>query len=78
MQPYDFSQAPPDSIAHNRTTKSLLDAEAEAALRQIVRLYESSEVGTRVAFAGAVDNVKLRLLHQPRFARICLPGFIRA
>jgi len=73
VQPHDFSQAPPDSIAHKRTAKSLLDAEAEAALRQIVRLYESSEVGTRAAFVGAVDSVKLRLLHQPRFARIFLP-----
>jgi len=78
VQPSNFSQAPPDSIAHNRTAKSLLDAEAETALRQIVRLYKSSEVGTRAALAGAVDGVKLRLLHEPRFARILLPGFIRA
>ena len=78
MQPCDLSHAPPDSIAHNRTAKSLLDAEAESALRQVVRLYKSNEVGTRAALPGAVHGVKLRLAHQPRFARILLPGFTRA
>jgi hypothetical protein len=78
VQPRDLSHAPPDSITHNRAPKSLLDAEAKPALRQVVRLYKSSEVGTRAALPGAVHGVKLRLLHQPRLARILLPGFIRA
>ena len=84
VQPNDFAQTAPDSIAHNRTTESLLDAETKPALREIVRLYESSEVGTRTAFAGAVDGVKLRLLREftrlggPNFARKLQPGFIRA
>jgi hypothetical protein len=78
VQPRNLTQAPPDSIAHNSATKSLLDAEAEAALRQIVRLYKSSEVGTRAALPGSVHGVKLRLLYQPCFARILLPGFTRA
>ena len=84
MQPDDLAHTAADSIAHNRTTESLLDAETKPALREIVRLYESSEVGTRTAFAGAVDGVKLRLLREftrlgaPNFARKLQPGFIRA
>jgi hypothetical protein len=35
-------------------------------------------VGTRAALSGAIDGIKLRLLHEPRCARILLPGFIRA
>jgi hypothetical protein len=78
VEPHDFADAPPDTIAHDRAAQSTLDAEAEAALRQVVRFHENSEVGTRAALAGAVHGIELRLAHQPRFARILLPGFIRA
>ncbi len=78
MQPRDFPQAAPDSIAHNRTAESPLDAEAKPALREIVRLYKSCEVGTRTALSGPIDGVKLRLLREPDFARKLLPGFTRA
>jgi hypothetical protein len=61
VQPNDLAQTAPDSIAHNRTSESLFDAEAKPALREIVRLYESSEVGTRTALAGAVDGIELGL-----------------
>ncbi len=78
MQPREFAQASPDSIAHNRAAERLLDAEAKAALWQVVRFYKSCEVGTRAALARAVDSIELRLSYQPRFARILQPGFTRA
>ena len=78
VQPRQFAQAPPDSIAHNRAAKRFLNAEAKAALRQVVRFYKSCEVGTRAALAHAIDGIKLRLRYQPRFARKLQPGFTRA
>jgi hypothetical protein len=78
VQSRKLAQTPPDSIAHNRTAKGFLDAEAKPALRQIVRFYKSCEVGTRASLAGAIDGIKLRLRCQPRFARILQPGFTRA
>jgi len=78
VQPNNLAQTAPDSIAHNRTAESLFYAEAKPALREIVHLCKSSEVGTRTALAGAVDGVKLRLLHKPDFARKLQPAFIRA
>src|SRR5712692_3343112 len=67
---HDLAQAPPDTIAHYRPAQSLLDAEAESALRQFVGAEENCEVGTRTALPGAVDSIKLSPPHQPRFARI--------
>src|SRR5229473_3698198 len=56
---HDFAQAPPDTIAHYRSTQSLLDAEAESALRQFVGAEENCEMGTRTALSGAIDGIKL-------------------
>src|SRR5713226_3739938 len=70
---HDLAQAPPDTIAHYRPAQSLLDAEAESALRQFVGAEENCEVGTRTALPGAVDSIKLSPPHQPRFARIQIP-----
>src|SRR4029077_17708549 len=64
---HHFAQAPPDTIAHYCAAQGLLDAEAEAALRQSVGTEENGEVGTRTALSGAVHGVKLSAPHQPRF-----------
>src|SRR5260370_8174015 len=66
---HHFAQAPPDPIAHYRAAQSLLDAEPESALRELVGAEENCEVGTRTALSGAVDSSKLSAPHQPRFAR---------
>src|SRR6266481_7953696 len=63
---HDLAQAPPDPIAHYRSTQSLLDAEAESALRQFVGAEKNCEVGTRTALSGAIDGIKLSAPHQPR------------
>src|SRR5713226_4062093 len=70
---HDLAQPPPNTIAHYRPAQSLLDAEAESALRQFVGAEENCEVGTRTALPGAVDSIKLSPPHQPRFARIQIP-----
>jgi len=78
MQPDRFSHPPPDTIAHHRSTQRPLDAEAEAAERQVVRFQEHGEVGTRAALPVAVNGVEVRLAHDSRAARILLPRFTRA
>ena len=65
----DFPQAPPHAVAHYCAAQSLLDAEPEAADRLSTGANENSEVGTRVALAGAVHQIKLALAHQLGFAR---------
>jgi hypothetical protein len=69
MAAHDLANSPPDTITHYRATQGLLEAEAKAALRQLIRAKENSEVGTRAALPGAVHGVKLSAPHQPRFAR---------
>jgi hypothetical protein len=69
MAAHHLANAPPDTITHHRATQGLLDAEAEAALRQLIRAKENSEVGTRAALAGAVHQIKLAFPHQLGFAR---------
>jgi len=70
---HHFAQTPPDPIAHHRPAQRLLDAEAEAALRQFIGAEENCEVGTRAALSGAVHGIKLCLPHKPRLARKFLP-----
>jgi hypothetical protein len=60
---HDLAQAPPDTIAHYGSTQSLLDAEAESALRQFVGAEKNCEVGTRTALSGAIDGIKLSAPH---------------
>jgi hypothetical protein len=78
MQPYQFSNAAPDTIARYRPAQRSLDAKAKAALRQVVRFQEHGEVGTRAALPVAVNSVEIRLAHDARAARIFLPRFTRA
>ncbi len=78
MEPYHFSNAAPDTIACHRSAQRSLDAEAEAALRQVVRFQEHGEVGTRAALPVAVNSVEIRFTHDARAARILLPRFTRA
>src|SRR5258708_3131725 len=70
---HDLAQSPPDPIAHYRTAQSLLDAEAESALRQFIGAEKNCEVGTRTALSGAIDGIKLSAPHQPHFARKQIP-----
>jgi hypothetical protein len=66
MTAHDLTNPSPDAIAHHRAAQRFLDAEAEAALGQLVRAKENSEVGTRAALPGAVHSVKFSPPHQPR------------
>ena len=75
---HDLSQPPPDAIAHYRAAESSLDAEAEAALRQIVRFRENGEVGIGTALPMTVNRVEVRLAHEAHGRRIRQPGSIRA
>ncbi len=46
MAAHDLAEAPPNTIAHHRAAKRLLDAETKPALRQFVGAEENSEVET--------------------------------
>ena len=78
MKPNNFAGAPAHAIAHYRATESTLDAEAETALRQIVRFRENGEVGIGTALPMTVNRVEVRLAQEMRGRRIGQPGFIRA
>ena len=78
MKANNFAHAPAHAIAHYRATESTLDAEAETALRQIVRFRENGEVGIGTALPMTVNRVEVRLAHEMRGRRIGQPGFIRA
>jgi hypothetical protein len=78
MQPHHFPDAPPDTITQHRPAQRSLDAEAEAALRQVVRFQEHGEVGTGAALPVAVYSVEIRFAHDARVPRIFLPFLTRA
>jgi hypothetical protein len=78
MKPNTFADAPAHAIAHYRATESTLHAEAETALRQIVRFQENGEVGIGTALPMTVNRVEVRLAQEMRGRRIGQPGFIRA
>jgi len=78
MKANNFAGAPAHAIAHYRATESTLDAEAETALRQIVRFRENGEVGIGTALPMTVNRVEVRLAHETRRRRKAQPGFIRA
>jgi hypothetical protein len=73
-----FANAAANAIAHYRAAESALDAEAEAALRQIVRFRENGEVGIGTALPMTVNRVEVRLAHEAHGRRIRQPGSIRA
>jgi hypothetical protein len=79
MTAHNLSHTPPNAIAHYRPAQRLLDAEAEATFRQLVRAKENSEVGIRAAFACAIHSIKLSPPHNPRFAgKLQTPRLTRA
>lgn len=79
MAAHDLSNSPPDAITYHRPAQGLLDAETEAAHRQLVDAKENCEVGTRAALSGAVYGIEIAAPHQPRLAReFHAPGIIRA
>jgi len=84
MEPDHFADAPADAIPHDRPAESALDAEAETALRQVVRSRENGEMGIGTTLPMAVHRVEIRFAHQLASCRgLCTarklgPGFIRA
>jgi hypothetical protein len=65
MAAHHFPYTPSDAIAHYRAAESFLDAESEAAVRQLVCAKKNSEVGIRTALPGAVYGVEISAPHQP-------------
>jgi hypothetical protein len=78
MKANNFAHAPAHTVAHYRAAQSTLDAEAETALRQVVRPRENGEVGIGTALPKTVNRVEVRLAHETHGKRIGQPGFIRA
>jgi len=73
MAAHDLSNPPPDAVAHHRLAKRLLDAEPEAAVRQLVGAKENCEVRAGTALSGAVDSIELPAPNEPRLARKMQP-----
>jgi len=69
MAAHQLTQAPPDTIAHYRSAKRLLDAEPETALRPFIGAEENVEMGTGASLPGAVHIVEFSAPLQPRFTR---------
>jgi hypothetical protein len=63
------SQAPPNTISHYRAAERLLDAEAEAALGQLIGAKKNNEVRTGTPASSAIDGVEVSAAHQARAAR---------
>jgi len=79
MTTNSFPQATANTIAHYRAAESLFNAEAEAALRQLIGAKKSNEVRAGTPSAGAIDSVEISATHQARVARKLKAGhFIRA
>jgi hypothetical protein len=64
-----FAQASSHAVTHHRAAECLLDAEAEAAQRQVIGTKKDGEVGTRAALPGTVNRVKLAAAHQTYASR---------
>ena len=74
-----FAQPPPNTISHYRAAESFFDAEAEAALWQLIGSKKNHEVRTGTPAAGAIDGVEISAAHQARVARkVEARSFIRA
>lgn len=72
-------QAAPDTISHYRSAQSLLDAEAEAAVGQLIGAKKNNEVRAGTPAAGAIDGVEISAAQQARFTRKAQAlDFIRA
>jgi len=69
MLAHHFSNASAHAIAHHGISQSLLDAETETRLRQIVRAQEDREVGTGAALARPINGIKIIAADEPRLAR---------
>jgi len=62
-------QATTNTIAHYRAAESLFNAEAEAALRQLIGAKKNNEKRAGTPSAGAIDRVEISTAHQARVAR---------
>jgi hypothetical protein len=74
-----LAQAASNAISQNRASESLLNTEAEAAVRQLIGAKKNNEVRTGTPSAGAIDGVEVSATHEPSVARkIQALDFIRA
>lgn len=72
-------EAAPNTIAHYRAAESLFDAEAEAAVGQLVGAKKNHEVRVGTPAAGAIDCVEIAAAHQTSVAgKAQALDFIRA
>jgi hypothetical protein len=78
MEADHFADAPAHTVAYYRAAEGALDAEAEAALRQIVRFRENGKKGIGTALAMAVNGVEIRFANKSSGRRIGTPGATRA
>ena len=69
MTTNSLPQATANTVAHYRAAESLLDAEAETALRQLIGAKKNNEVRAGTPPAGAIDSVEISAAHQARVAR---------
>ena len=78
MEANHFADAAANAIAHHRAAEGPLDAEAEPALRQMIRFRENGEEGIGTSLPMTVNRVEVRLAHEARGRRIRQPDLIRA
>jgi hypothetical protein len=72
-------QSAPDTVSRYRAAESLLDAETETTVRQLIGAKKNNEVRTGTPPAGAIDGVEISSAHQTHFARKAEAlNFIRA
>ena len=74
-----FAQAAANAIANYSAAERFFNAEAEAALRQLIGAKKNGEVRTGTSASGAIDGVEISAADQARVARkIQARSFIRA
>jgi len=78
MEADHFTDAPAHTVAYYRATESAFDAEAKAALRQIVRFRENGKKGIGTALAMTVNGVEIRFANETSGWRIRPPGVTQA
>jgi len=69
MTTNSLPQATTNTIAHYRAAESLFNAEAEAALRQLIGAKKNNEKRAGTPSTGAIDGVEISTAHQAHVAR---------
>ena len=78
MKADHFADAPAHAVAYYRAAESALDAEAETALRQMVRFRENGKKGIGTTLAMTVNSIEIRFANESSGRRIGPPGATRA